>query len=193
VAQLVALTAITLTAATTVDTLRLAAAADVAADRGAGPRVAVPARHVRAAAPVAVSVPRLGLRSTLVQLRKQRTGALEVPKDPAQAGWYVGSSHPGDPGPTVLAGHVDSRTGPGVFFHLDRLRKGDSIFVRRADGSTVPFVVTAVLRTPKSRFPTELVYVGDRTPSLRLITCGGAFDRRFGHYLDNVVVLAVPA
>lgn len=137
-------------------------------------------------------MPRLKIRSALVDLRTDARRALQPPTNPAVAGWYVGSSHPGDAGPTVLAGHVDSRTGPGVFYHLDRLKPGDVIAVGRADRTTARFVVTVVMRVSKQHFPTALVYTGDGHPSLRLISCGGAFDRSTGHYLDNVIVLAVP-
>ena len=191
--QLVVLSAVVLSAAAVIAHRSAQAAEAAAADAGAGRHVPLTQRTARAAAPTSVRVPRLGIASTLVDLRTDARGALQPPKDPARAGWYVGSSHPGDPGPTVLAGHVDSQSGPGVFFHLERLRPGDSILVGRADRSTVRFVVTRTMRVSKQRFPTALVYVGTRSPSLRLISCGGAFDRRTGHYLDNVIVLASPA
>ena len=194
VVQLAALAAITITSAAYIDHENASAAADLAAEQGAGPRIAVPVRAVpHAAAPVSVEIPALRTRSRLVQLHKLSNGTLQVPSDPAQAGWYVGSSHPGDAGPTVLAGHVDSLTGPGVFYHLDHLRQGDVIAVRRADGTVARFVVRQVLHVPKRKFPTQLVYIGDGRPSLRLISCGGVFDRRTGHYLDNIVVTAAPA
>ncbi len=191
--ELLALSLVVVTAAAVVDHRSALAAEAAAADAGSGRQVPLPARVTRAAAPTSVRVPRLGISSPLVDLRTDARGALQPPEDPARAGWYVGSSHPGDPGPTVLAGHVDSQSGPGVFFHLDRLRPGDSILVGRADRSTVRFVVTRTMRVSKQHFPTALVYIGTRSPSLRLISCGGAFDRSTGHYLDNVIVLASPA
>jgi len=91
----------------------------------------------------------------------------------------------------VLLGHVDSaKGGPSVFFRLGGLRTGDRVMVTRADRSTVVFVVDSVARYPKSEFPTALVYGNTTSPALRLITCGGTFDRRTGHYKDNIVVLA---
>jgi sortase (surface protein transpeptidase) len=193
VLQLAALTLVVTSGAAVIDHRKAAAALAAAADAGAGRSVALQHRAAHAAAPVSVAVPKLGVRSRLVDLRTDPRGALQPPSDPQQAGWYVGSSHPGDPGPTVLAGHVDSRSGPGVFYHLDRLRPGDSIVVGRADRTAVRFVVTRVLRVSKQHFPTALVYLGTRSPSLRLISCGGSFDRSTGHYRDNVIVLASPA
>ena len=107
-------------------------------------------------------------------------------------GWYVGSAHPGDAGPTVLIGHVDSKHGPGIFYAVSRLHPGDQIVVTRADRSRAVFVVQQVQRYAKRAFPTASVYRGDSRASLRLVTCGGAFDGRTGHYLDNTVVFAAP-
>ncbi|MBA2323476.1 MAG: class F sortase, partial [Pseudonocardiales bacterium] len=147
---------------------------------------------IRHAAPTAVLIPRVRIASTLVDLRKNPNGTVQVPKDFGQAGWYVGSAHPGDAGPTVLIGHVDSYKGPGVFFRLPELHKGDRITVRRADHSNAVFVVREVKTFAKRAFPTALVYGGKRA-SLRLVTCGGQFDRRSGHYLSNTIVFADPA
>ncbi|RZU77260.1 sortase family protein [Micromonospora kangleipakensis] len=141
-------------------------------------------------APVRVRVPRIGVDSPLTVLGLDRTGALVPPADFARAGWYGRGPAPGDPGPAVLAGHLDSRAGPAVFARLDELRTGDRIEVRRGD-RWLPFRVTGSLRVAKDRFPTARVYGPTPGPELRLVTCGGDFDRRRGHYRDNVVVFAV--
>ncbi len=146
----------------------------------------------RHAAPVRVDVAGLGIHSLLVDLRKNPDGSVEVPVDYGIAGWYVGSAHPGDAGPTVLIGHVDSKHGPGIFYAVSRLHPGDPIVVTRADRSRAVFVVQQVQRYAKRAFPTSSVYRGDSRASLRLVTCGGAFDSRTGHYLDNTVVFATP-
>ncbi len=156
------------------------------------PAVAVAKRKARAAAPTTVDIARLGISSNLVQLRKRTNGTLEVPKNYGKAGWYVGSAHPGDPGPTVIVGHVDSFEGPAVFYRLKELKQGDRITVRRADGSNIVFAVDSVRTYAKRNFPTALVYRGDGKASLRLVTCGGEFDRRSKSYLSNTVVIARP-
>jgi sortase (surface protein transpeptidase) len=97
---------------------------------------------------------------------------------------------PGDVGPSLLAGHVDSRTGPAVFYRLRELRGGDRIVVERSDGRTATFEVDRVEQVSKSSFPTRRVYGATPRPELRLITCGGTFDASSGHYLSNVVVYA---
>jgi sortase (surface protein transpeptidase) len=144
----------------------------------------------RAAIPVRLEIPAIGVRAPLVRLGLDREGALEVPSDFAAAGWWSGGSRPGEPGPAVIAGHVDSYTGPAVFFRLGELRRGDVVTVLRADGSRVRFAVERSERHPKSRFPTARVYGPTRRGALRLITCSGAFDRAAGHYADNTVVFA---
>jgi Sortase domain len=140
-----------------------------------------------------VRLPTLDVRSTLVDLDVGPDGALAAPPDPAVAGWYVHGSVPGAPGPTVIAGHVDSRTGPAVFYRLDQLSPGDRVEVTRSDGQVFAYRVATVGRYPKDAFPTDRVYGPTPGPELRLITCGGDFDRRAGHYRDNVVVTAIPA
>ncbi|MEU4678037.1 class F sortase [Micromonospora sp. NPDC023737] len=148
------------------------------------------ARPAPSGTPIRVRVPRIGVDSPLTVLGLNRDRALVPPADFDVAGWYGGGPAPGDPGPAVLAGHLDSRRGPAVFAHLDELRPGDTVEVRRG-GQWLPFRVTESLRTRKDRFPTAAVYGPTPGPELRLITCGGDFDRRRGHYVDNVVVFAV--
>jgi hypothetical protein len=157
---------------------------------GAGP--VVPARQPAPTAvpPTRVRVPVIGLDSGLVDLGLDASGALEAPADFATAGWYAGGPAPGDVGPAVLAGHVDSSRGPAVFFRLRELTPGDAVLVDRADGSTATFAVTRVERHPKDAFPTAAVYGPTADAQLRLVTCGGDFDRSVGSYEDNVVVFA---
>ena len=135
-------------------------------------------------------IPALGVDSRLMGLRVGRDGRLQTPQDYDRAGWYRDGVAPGDPGPAVLVGHVDSHSGPAVFFGLSSLKTGDTASVRRADGTTVTFVVQDVQSFRKDEFPTERVYGPTSGPELRLVTCGGGFDRESGHYVDNVVVLA---
>lgn len=142
------------------------------------------------AAPTAVRVPSLGISSDLVRLGTTADGSLEVPADAARAGWFSEGVAPGATGPAVIAGHVDSRSGPGVFAHLSRVAVGARVEVARADGSTAVFEVTGVQQVAKDAFPTQDVYGPVAGPELRLITCGGAFDEGTGHYVDNVVVYA---
>lgn len=170
-----------------------AAHADAAADNGAGPAVSVQAVVRRVAPPVTLGIPKLGLTERLIGLRKTTRGTLQVPADPQRVGWYSEGAAPGDPGPAVLVGHVDSFRGPGVFARIKSLHIGDLIKVRRADGSLVSFQVRLVRTYSKHSFPTRLVYVGDGRSSLRLVTCGGAFDPVSKHYLSNTVVFAALA
>jgi hypothetical protein len=148
-----------------------------------------PAAVVAPVRPVAVSIPALSVAGPLEDLvADPATGELAAPNDPSRAGWYAAGVVPGDLGPAVIGGHVDSRSGPGVFFRLRSLRPGDLVDVTRSDGRTVRFSVVAVALYPKDEFPTEAVYGPTSAPELRLVTCGGAFDRSARSYDDNVVV-----
>jgi hypothetical protein len=143
--------------------------------------------------PVRLEIARIGVSTGLQRLGKDRHGAVEVPSGPHQwdtAGWYAAGTRPGDPGSAVILGHVDSKSGPAVFYRLRELRRGDRVEVVRADGSRVRFAVQRVQEYPKARFPTADVYYPTLTPMLRLVTCGGAFDRAVDHYVDNVIVFA---
>lgn len=145
---------------------------------------------VPAARPGSVEIPAIGVVSDLVDLDLDETRHLEVPSDPAVAGWYVRGPRPGEDGPAVIAGHVDSTRGPGVFWRLRDVQPGDDLRIHRIDGTVVTFVVDRIGRWPKSAFPTDQVYRRADGPELRLITCGGVFDERAGSYVDNVVVFA---
>jgi Sortase domain len=142
------------------------------------------------ARPVWLSVPVIGVRTRLVDLGLNRNGTLQVPTSTTVAGWFTGSPRPGAVGPAVIAGHVDSRTGPAVFFWLRTLRPGQRIYVGRADGTLAVFTVTSVRMYGKDEFPTAAVYGPVPDAELRLITCGGIFDASLGSYLSNVVVFA---
>ncbi|GAA1828961.1 hypothetical protein GCM10009836_03430 [Pseudonocardia ailaonensis] len=144
-------------------------------------------------APLRVRIPGIGVDSAVVGIGVDGTGALVPPDSTAVTGWFTAGPAPGDAGPALLAAHVDSKAGPGVFFRLRDLRSGDLVEVVRRDGSTVAFTVDGQSRAAKTAFPTDLVYAPTPGPELRLVTCGGAFDRKAGSYLDNVIVDAVPA
>jgi sortase (surface protein transpeptidase) len=140
--------------------------------------------------PVGLIIPSIGVRTRLVHLGLTASGALQVPASTAVAGWYTGSARPGGIGAAVIAGHIDSVSGPGVFFRLRLLRPGERVYVRRAGGSLAVFEVTAVHSYLKTSFPTGAVYGPVPAAELRLITCGGTFDYATGHYLSNVIVYA---
>lgn len=148
------------------------------------------ARPARAARPVRLRIAAIRVDVPLVPLGLDRSGALEAPKRFDVGGWWSGGTRPGDRGPAVIAGHVDSKTGPAAFFELGRLRKGDKVVVQRADGTSVRFTVQGSGRYPKDRFPTKQVYGPTSRATLRLITCSGDFNHSTGHYLDNTVVYA---
>jgi sortase (surface protein transpeptidase) len=151
---------------------------------------AAPAAPTEPATAVEISIPAIGVRSSLAGLGIDDAGALVPPTDFAQAGWFTAGPLPGDVGPAVIAGHVDSRTGPAVFFRLEELAVDDTVLVTRSDGRDVEFRVTRVAQYPKDDFATDEVYGPTTGPELRLITCGGTFDRSRRSYEDNVVVYA---
>lgn len=181
--------------------VRAPAADRPAADRPAAgapvagaPPVADDFRSVRTyqavAAPVRLRIRALGVDGDVRRLGLRADGTIAVPKRTDVAGWFAHGPRPGQPGPAVILGHVDSRTGPGIFVDLRTVRLGTLVRVDRADGSSVTFRVRKVSQVAKASFPTDLVYAPTLEPSLRLVTCGGSFDRTRGSYRDNVIVFA---
>jgi hypothetical protein len=143
-------------------------------------------------APSKIVIKKISLSATLETVGMSANGTVEEPplSKYDRAFWYRNGPGPGEVGPAVILGHVDTKDHLGVFFYLSKLRPGDQVEVERRDKSTVVFTVTSVEEFPKTNFPTQRVYGHTDEPTLRLITCGGTFDRHTGHYLDNVIVFA---
>jgi hypothetical protein len=148
------------------------------------------ARAPGAAVPVRLRIPALRVDVGLETLGVGLDGALNAPTRWGVPGWYSGGPRPGDPGPAVIAGHVDSTNGPAVFFALRRLRTDDAVYVADRRGRVWHFVVDDVRTFAKTRFPTAFVYGPQPGPVLRLITCTGDFDAAKHSYRDNLVVSA---
>ncbi|WP_027942067.1 class F sortase [Amycolatopsis taiwanensis] len=142
--------------------------------------------------PTVLDIPKIEVHSTLVQLGLNSDDTIEVPpvSTPLQAGWYSYSPTPGEIGPAIILGHVDGGGQKGIFYRLKELLPGDQISVSRQDGSTARFAVTKVDQISKSEFSADDVYGDTAAPELRLITCGGSFDRAAHSYRDNIIVYA---
>ena len=162
------------------------AAKTSAAEKSSGPRVG---RFLPASAPVALEIPTIDVKSSnFVHLEVGKNGTIDVPGSADEVGFYTGGPTPGQMGPAVLGAHVDSTRGPGVFDNLGAVKAGAKIHITRQDKTRTTFVVDRVALYPKDDFPTEAVYRGDfDRAEIRLVTCGGTFDR-VKHYLGNVVV-----
>lgn len=161
-------------------------------EAGSGPTARSRADETERSAPTEVTIPSIGVRSTLMELGLNADGTVEVP--PAEkgmtAGWYRGGSVPGAPGPAVLIGHNDTRFGRAVFHDLKNIREGAEVLVRDGAGKTLRFTVTGKEAVSKKAFPTEKVYGPTKGSTLRLITCDGEFDAA-GHPVDNLIVYGV--
>ena len=145
--------------------------------------------RVEVGRPVSIAIPAAGVDARVVPVGLRADRTMEVPEVDL-AGWYEPGPRPGEAGPAVIVGHVDSRDGPAVFFRLGELRRGDRIVVGQQGGGGRRFVVERVERRPKEALPAERIWKRTGEPVLRLITCGGSFDRSTGHYRDNIIVFA---
>ena len=156
-------------------------------------RAGDPPRPMARSVPLALAIPAIRVRAKIIALGLRPDGSPAVPPlaTPFVTSWYDPGPTPGAPGAAVIFGHVDSAAvGPAVFYDLGRLRTGDLIDVTLADRRTAVFRVYGAGLYLKTDFPSLGVYGYTRWPTLRLITCGGEFDRRSGQYLGNVVVFA---
>jgi hypothetical protein len=143
--------------------------------------------------PVSVDIPAIKVHAKIIALGLNRNGTLTVPplSHPGVTSWYDNGPAPGQPGAAAILGHVDAAgVGPAVFYDLGNLRPGAKIYIRLHDGQTVVYETYSVALYNKTRFPTARVFGYTSWPTLRLITCGGVFDRHTGHYLGNVVAFA---
>ncbi|MED7927725.1 class F sortase [Nonomuraea sp. LP-02] len=151
-----------------------------------------PAPPMLPSTPIRVVIKRLGINAPVKTVGLAKDGTIEVPPadDPNLVGWYRSMSTPGEAGPAVLLGHKDTRTRSAVFSRLPEIKNGDTIEVKRQDKTTAVFTVGGVEQANKKTFPTQRVYGPQDNAQLHLITCGGTYDRRTGHYTDNVIVYA---
>lgn len=141
--------------------------------------------------PVHVRIPGIGVNTDVMTVGRQTDNTIEVPPLGKEVtGWYQHGPTPGEVGPAVIVGHVDSREGPSVFWRLGELKPGDVVKIERADGKQVVFTVDSVRKFDRDKFPTKKVYGNLDHAGLRLITCGGSFDRDSRQYSHNTVVFA---
>jgi hypothetical protein len=147
-------------------------------------------REPAVASPERISIPAIKLSASIVPVDLQPDGSLAAPENFSLAGWYTGATVPGEPGPSVIVGHVDSYRGPAVFFRLHELVPGQPIVITTTDNTTRTFIVERLGQYSREHFPTAEVYGSTSLRALRLITCGGQFDPVARSYRDNIVVFA---
>ncbi|MFE7752985.1 class F sortase [Streptomyces sp. NPDC057428] len=157
------------------------------------PQEKVPASHAPLvhSRPLKVAIPAIFIEAPVTGLALDSKGRLGAPPltRPKLVGWFRKGPSPGEAGTALLVGHRDTATGPAIFLNLNVLRRGDTVKVTRADRRTAVFTVDKVKTYTKDNFPDEQVYGPTGRPELRLLTCGGRFDKKNG-YSANVVVFA---
>ncbi|MEU2674433.1 class F sortase [Streptomyces sp. NPDC007164] len=158
--------------------------------------VPLPPPHdpIEGAVPKRVEIPSIGIEAPVVARGLDKDGAIEPPSfdTPQTVGWYGDGTEPGAKGPALLVGHVDTETRPAVFYGLSAARPGAKVDITRADGTVAEFTVDDVQVFTRARFDADKAYGPrkDGRAELRLITCGGTFDRKTHSYDANVVVSA---
>ncbi|MFJ9417650.1 class F sortase [Streptomyces sp. NPDC101227] len=142
--------------------------------------------------PKRLMIPEIAVDAPFTPLSIGASGQLNAPpgENKNLVGWFQGGATPGERGASIVAGHVDTKTGPAVFMQLSSLKKGSKIDITRADGIVATFKVDAVETFSKAQFPNDRVYADTPDAQLRVITCGGAYNRAAKDYESNVVVFA---
>ena len=145
-----------------------------------------------ASPPTRIQIPEIDVDAPVMRVGLNRDGTVGVPplSRAERAGWYEHGPAPGSRGPAVVLGHYDDLGGPAVFHRLHAVRPGTRVRVVRRDGAVAVFRVDAMERVPKWEFPRARVYGKVRYAGLRLITCGGRYDRADRSYRDNLIVYA---
>lgn len=144
--------------------------------------------EVKGITPHHLSIPAINVDANVEHVGQLPNGQMDVPKDDRNVGWYQPGAKPGEVGNAVLAGHVDNKTGPSVFFHLGDLEAGDTLTVTDEKGKAYDFEVHAVESYPRNEAPLEKVFGTRSKPGLNLITCTGTFNRDVGTHEERMVV-----
>jgi sortase (surface protein transpeptidase) len=150
------------------------------------------AKPLARSVPVSIRIPGIYVSAPVMEVGLNTDGTVQVPPldDHNLTGWYRYGPTPGQRGAAVILGHVDSLTTISVFYYLKDLHARDRVYVTLADRKVAIFAVDGVQKVAKDAFPGASIYGKASYPSLRLITCGGPFDKATGHYLDNIIVYA---
>ncbi len=147
--------------------------------------------NLKKSLPVSIYIPSVNIKADIISVGQATDGSIDPPPILSWlAGWYQNSPTPGELGPAIIVGHVDSYQNISVFWRLRYIQPGDLIYVNRTDGKTAIFQVSALQQFNQKSFPTQKVYGNIPNAGLRLITCGGTFSRNTASYDENTVVFA---
>ncbi len=152
------------------------------------PAAVSPTPSPRPEVPLTLSIPSIGVNTSIEHVGLDKEKRMDVPKDPDNVAWYNLGPRPGEQGNAVIAGHLDSTTGPAVFYKLDQLKEGDELFVTASDQKQYRFVVTGKSAYPENEFPLQEVFGPSDIPRLNLITCKGTFNKAIKSYSHRTVI-----
>ncbi|WP_083958588.1 class F sortase [Herbidospora mongoliensis] len=156
------------------------------------PPIAPVSPMTQPSSPKRLIIKRLNIDAPIRSVGLDKNGAIEPPPlaNTNLAGWYRNGPTPGSAGPATIVGHRDTTNAPAVFNRLAEMKYGDTVEVVRQDGTVAIYTVGGIEQADKTTFPTERVYGDSDMAELRLITCGGTYNRSTRHYVDNVIVYA---
>lgn len=138
--------------------------------------------------PAAITIPSLSINAPFEFLGLNPDHTIAVPVNSQDVGWFIYGPKPGEVGAAVIIGHLDSVKGQAIFANLNKINPGDKILITRDDGSLVTYRVDSLSKFSQNNFPTQAVYGSLPYAGIRLITCGGTWNKKAGHYTENLIV-----
>lgn len=159
-------------------------------DMATGPTEQTSTISSTTANPTWLDIPSLQISAGIISVGLTKHQTLEVPTTGHEVGWFIHRAKPGDQGSAILTGHLNTAHGPAVFYKLKDISEGDLIIVRRADGTTVQYMVSSKNVYPQNNFPSESVYNQHDQATLKIITCAGSYDKKLNRYTHNLVIVA---
>lgn len=140
--------------------------------------------------PVRLKIPKINVDAPIISVGVAKDGSMDAPSGPKEVGWFKLGSRPGDNGSAVIDGHYGYwKTGEGsVFDDLNKLRKGDKIYVEDEKGMIATFVVRKILTYDSNEDTSGIFNSTDGKSHLNLITCEGDWNAAQKTYSNRLVI-----
>jgi LPXTG-site transpeptidase (sortase) family protein len=140
--------------------------------------------------PTNLKIPSINVDANVLSVGLTPAGAMDTPKGPSDVAWFNLGKRPGESGSAVITGHYGTwKTGGGsVFDNLNKLSKGDKLYVTADDGTTTTFVVRETRNYDPKADATNVFSSDDDNSHLNLITCEGTWNKDSKSYSQRLVV-----
>ncbi len=133
--------------------------------------------QVNSSLPIRFTIPKISVDASIEYVGLTPLGAMDVPKGPSNVAWFELGTTPGDVGSAVMAGHYGWKGNvPAVFDDLNKLQKGDKVYVKNTKGESVTFVVRLIKTYGENADAGDVFSSSDGKSHLNLVTCEGLWN-----------------